>query len=141
MEHGQQPAENGCDIPLEALRQLPPERWQPQWVVPLLQRAIESRLQLPHSEERDLRVLLVQSIRRQDPTAERLSSGEILHRVQRYDCHQIPAALERKVALFLYIEQALQLPLRAEETVKITTTDQLARHLIARYEEKRRSGS
>lgn len=115
---------------LARLRDLPPQEWRPETVTPLLQRAVETALGLPPTPSQELRVLLVQSIRAQDPAAETLTAEQILHRVQRYDCHQIPRVLQRKVALLLYIEHFLQLPLPDEEAVGIRTVGQLAHRLI-----------
>ena len=115
---------------LTLLRALPPQDWQLQRVTELLQRAVEAALGLPPMPTQELRALLVESVRAQDPAAQTLTREQILHRVQRYDCHQIPRVLQRKVALLLYIERFLQLPLPDEEAAGIRTVGQLAQCLI-----------
>lgn len=115
---------------LTRLRDLPRQDWQPEQVTPLLQRAVEAALRLPPTPSQELRVLLVQSIQAEEPGAENLTTEQILHRVLRYDCHQVPQVLERKVSLLLYIEHFLHLSLRDEEAIGIRTIGDLAQCLI-----------
>lgn len=115
---------------LARLRDLPTQEWQTEQVTLLLQRAVESALRLPPTSTQELRVLLVESIRAEGPHTEALSQEQILHRVLRYDCHQVPQVLQRKVSLLLYIEHFLGTSLRDEEAIGIRTIGELAQCLI-----------
>lgn len=117
---------------LERLFRLPPEDLGVERAARLLQAAIERKLMLEPCEDDNIRNLIIRSIKQSALAGQDLPPEAIQRQIEKYDCHQTSLIAKKKVLLFFYIEEKLNIHLDDEEAAQVQSVGQLASCVVKR---------
>ena len=115
---------------LAEIRALPRAELLKENAAPLLQRAVERKLAVSHSEEGNLRTLIVRSIKERSLAQQGCSTEEIQRIIEKHDCHQTTLVAKKTVLLFFFIEENLGIHLEDAQVAGIQTIPQLAEIVV-----------
>ncbi len=121
-----QAAKNSAAV-LKQICRLPEAELETEKLLPLLRKAVCAKLMIEEQEERNLRNLVVISIKARDRQAGNLSDDVIRSQIRKYDCHQTSLVVQKKVLLLMYIERELGIHMSDEDAASIETLEDLAR--------------